>query len=41
MLGFQYVYIDKIHKIRQVNHLERSDKCIAYPYVLKYLEYLK
>jgi len=29
MLGSQYVYIDKIHKIRQFGYLGRSDICIA------------
>ena len=29
MLGSQYVYIDKIHKIRQVSYPERSDIFIA------------
>jgi len=29
MLGSQYVYIDKIHEIRQVSYSERSDIFIA------------
>jgi len=29
MLGSRYVYIDKIHKIRQVSYLERRDICIV------------
>jgi len=35
MLGSQYVYIDKIHKIRQVSYIGRSDICIALIYVVK------
>jgi len=35
MLGSQYVYIDNIHKIRQVSYVGRSDTCIAELYVVK------
>ena len=31
MLGSQYMYMDKIHKIRQDSYLERNDICVAYP----------
>jgi len=30
MLGFQYVYIDKIYKIMQASYLERSDIYMIY-----------